>query len=86
MSDDDKPLDLRDKLALEILNGLLAGDPTYCSKHSGAIKGVGASITFYNSLKNPRDQEEAKKKAEHLIRTSYMMADIMRKVRLTAFT
>jgi hypothetical protein len=86
MSDEEeKPLDLRDKLALEILNGLLASDPTNYSEASGSIWGTGAYIGHLYASKVPRDQQDAKDRAEQLIRTAYMMADVMRKVRLTAF-
>jgi hypothetical protein len=77
MSDDEKPLDLRDKLAVEILNGLLA---------SGGVEQSGQLIHKYYSGKDEVDRERATILAERLIRTAYMMADIMRKVRLTAFT
>lgn len=86
MSDEEKPLDLRDKLALEILNGLLANDPTYYSTNMGNVLGVGANIHHYHKSSFEPDKEKARLQAEELIRTAYMMADVMRKVRLTAFT
>jgi hypothetical protein len=35
---------------------------------------------------DPNDQKQAKAKAESTIRMAYMMADIMRKVRLDVFS
>ena len=83
--EEEKPLDLRDKLALEILNGLLANDPTYYAGGLGSAKGIGAQIHHYYDSTHESDKEIAKLRAEKLIRTAYMMADVMRKVRLTAF-
>lgn len=83
--EEEKSLDLRDKLALEILNGLLANDPTYYSGGLGSVKGIGAQIHHYYDSSDESDKEVAKLRAEKLIRTAYMMADMMRKVRLTAF-
>ena len=76
MSDDEKPLDLRDKIAIEILGGMLANEKT-----SSMI----SEICSYHSSKNLDDRNHAHKRAENVVRAAYVMADIVRKVRLTAF-
>lgn len=94
MDDDDK-LTLRDKLAIEILNGALANGRDQTST-------IMADVVYYlvpdyqSDGSDPKhDQavkirdEQSAKAAEHrmerLIRSCYKMADIMRKVRLTPF-
>lgn len=84
MSDEEKPLDLRDKLALEILNGLLSHskndvgslirDIVYHLNYDG--EGPAAVVT----------REQAAERIEEVVRSCYKVADIMRRVRLTAFT
>lgn len=85
MSDEEKPLDLRDKLALEILNGLLAGDITFYPPGSVKTRSVTHHIYSYCDSTDESDMKIAKEHSEKLIRMAYMMADMMRKVRLTAF-
>lgn len=73
MNDDDKML-LRDKLAIEILNGLLSTD---------GIKGMVSEYCAYFEDKGNKDHVEMR--MERLIRCSYKIADMMRKVRLATF-
>lgn len=73
---DDEHLQLRDKLAIEILNGLLA------SEKEGASKGF---ITMMNSQYDTW-RDEGVRKVEELIRSAYKIADLMRKIRLESFT
>lgn len=85
--DDEKPLDLRDKMALEILNGLLAGDTNAGRGSSGTTyKGLSVEIRKFYLSSDPENKERAKVYAEDLVRTAYMMADVMRKVRLDPFS
>lgn len=91
--DDEKPFDLRDKLAIEILNGLLASgrdqtstlvadlvhyvipEPTRGDDpHSKAVR-----------RQDAEDAEYAAKRLERIVRACYKTADIIRKVRLSAF-
>jgi hypothetical protein len=81
MSDEEKPMDLRDKMAMEILNGLLAGDPNR-SNHEGASTFI---THHFGKDMGEESKRWARNKAEQLIRTAYMMADIARKVRIGAF-
>jgi hypothetical protein len=82
--DDEKPFDLRDKIALELLNGLIS---------SGNIRSndMIADLTEYMLYGNSKDKgdltmrEFAVKRFEHIIRSCYVAADIMRKVRLSSF-
>ena len=86
MSDEEKPLDLRDKLAIEILNGLISGDIQFYGMGGTTPRSVAQHIYSYYDSDSVSDKEEAQRQSERLIRTAYMMADVMRKVRLTAFT
>jgi hypothetical protein len=78
MSDDkDKPLELRDQLALSILNGMM-------SSGTGYIKWL-IEHSSYNISEHPNYQDSFEKHSAHLIRLAYYLADQMRKIRLTAF-
>lgn len=78
MSDSDDEMSLRDKLAIEILNTFLVAD-----------QGKQFSIV-QEFIKNfdSEDKDESKwvsQKAERLVRSAYKFADIVRKVRMSAF-
>ncbi len=75
---DEKELDLRDKIALEILNGIL-------SNASDNNSMVVADVRFYINHKDASIRDTAAERMEDLIRSCYRLADIVRKVRLTAF-
>ena len=74
--DDEKPLDLRDKLAMEVLNGLLSSGKDQSDVFM-------SNITYY--LHNPDYEKGTSLEIEKTIRSCYKVADIIRKVRLTAF-
>ena len=76
--DDEKPLDLRDKLAMEILNGILSNGS---AKSAYNVE----DIIIYSGLKDQTVREAALVRMEQIIRYCYKVADIIRKVRLTAF-
>jgi hypothetical protein len=73
--DDEKPFDLRDKIALEVLNGILSN-----SKNEKAR-------VFLYELSNLDDgrKKYAEEEVRLLIRNCYKVAEIVRKVRLTTF-
>jgi len=73
---DDKPLDLRDKLAIEILNGILASD----KGHDRA-----ADIINYINHENDNWHQGAVERTEKIVRNCYKVADIIRKIRLSTF-
>lgn len=74
--EDDKRFDLRDKLAIEILNGILASD----KGHNCA-----ADIIQYINNENNIWHRAAVERTEKIIRNCYKVADIIRKVRLSTF-
>jgi hypothetical protein len=69
--EDDKPLDLRDKFALDILNGILSNDKI--SNWSTIFNG-----DYYTHTLNDEQLME-------LVRTAYKISDMMRKVRIGSF-
>ena len=77
--EDDDLLTIRDKFAIEILNGLLQRESITLG---GPISGfVGMYLDNHNSdFVNQRIQE-----MKAIIRAAYKMADIMREVRLATF-
>lgn len=74
--EDDKPIDLRDKLAIEILNAILSSDKG--QDHADDI------IQYINN-ENDKWHDGAVERMEKIIRNCYKVADIMRKVRLSTF-
>ena len=81
--DEEKPMDLRDKLAIEILNGIL-------SHSKNENNGIISDIVFYVNYdcvgpEADRLKEVHTQKVERVVRACYKVADIMRKVRLSAF-
>lgn len=73
--DDDK-FDLRDKLAIEILNAVLSSE-----KGNERVQ----DITIYLSSETKSWAEGAHERLDRLIRSCYKVADMMRKVRMSAF-
>ena len=80
---DEKPLDLRDRLAIEVLNGVISN-----RKSDDVIKDILHFITYNDSdvATRERVEENATKRIEKVIRNCYKVADIMRKIRLESFT
>jgi hypothetical protein len=83
--DDERPFDLRDKLAIEILNGVLS----HSKSDTGNIISNVVHYISYDSESDGQDkrriEEVAAKQIERTIRACYKVADIMRRVRLSAF-
>jgi hypothetical protein len=77
MADEEKPLDLRDRLAMEILNGLLSNSKSSVASYVEREDGITST--------NPAWTENSSQHVERIIRACYKAADIMRKVRLTVF-
>jgi hypothetical protein len=75
--DDEKPFELRDRIALEILNGIIGNS----SKNNIAIQ----NLLFYINHPDRQVCDGSEKDFEQLIRSCYKVADIMRKVRLSTF-
>jgi len=75
--DDEKPIDLRDRIALEILNGII----------SHSHREVYEARTFFDFINHPdeNNQRHAATHFEKLVRACYKAADIVRKVRLSSF-
>ena len=73
---DNKPLELRDQLALSILSGLLSSDNPNLE--------MNIIIGKFNSKVSDR-KEMADIKTRELIELAYYLADQMRKVRLSSF-
>ena len=73
MSDEEKPLDLRDKIAIEIFNGLVS-----CGKFNN--EDIILVLRKEGSLK-----EGAEERMETWIRGCYKAADTFRKIRLSSF-
>lgn len=83
--DDEKPFDLRDRIALEILNGIIS-NPVDINRST--ISDLIHYITYTNDcddMSAKKQQEYAAKSFEKLIRGCYKVADIVRKVRLSTF-
>lgn len=74
--DDEKPFELRDKLAVEILNGIL-------SSEQGGDRV--ADIIYYVNCDDENGARRAVERMEKVICSCYRVADIMRKVRLSTF-
>jgi hypothetical protein len=75
--DNEKSMELRDQLALSILNGLLS--------HSSKTEHSVESILNYLLSKDEQLAKNGLIPAEELVRISYALADIMRKIRMSAF-
>lgn len=74
--DEEKPFDLRDRIAMEILNGVLSND------HG---KNRAEDIDRFLDNEDTDWGKDTPKRVERLIRNCYRVADIVRKVRLSAF-
>lgn len=86
LMDDEKPFDLRDRIAIEVLNGLVSnanardGNDTY--------RDILYYLTYSHSYEDSSAREQqrcAEQRFERIIRNCYKVADIMRKVRLSTF-
>lgn len=83
----EKPLDLRDKIALEVLNGIIANS----KDNNDTTKDLLFYLTYDldtvvgDDREAKKQKEYAAKRFERLIRGCYRVADIMRKVRLSTF-
>lgn len=77
------PFNLRDRIAIEVLNGIISGS----GKDSSIRSDVISYLNYESEDKRIQEdqQELAKDRIEKLIRGCYKVADIMRKVRLSAF-
>lgn len=82
---DDKPLDLRDKIAIEILNGILAGASGATTESIHELHKAVRNHYYYFDKDNPDDKDSTHKGIERVCRYAYSIADIMRKVRLDTF-
>jgi CRISPR/Cas system-associated endonuclease Cas3-HD len=82
---DEKPLDLRDKIAIEVLNGVISNSKENNDSISDLLYYMTYAINRPGDLSAQKTQEEAQKKFEKIIRNCYKIADIMRKVRLQVF-
>jgi len=83
--EDDKPIELRDKLAIEILNGLLASNQNaHDGTPHGIVYGIGLELIASFSGDQAR-QDYGINLAEQYCRAAYRIADIMRRVRMQAF-
>ena len=81
MNDSDETLSIRDKIALEVLHALIARIPSKESPYSDPLK-------FFLEYWDAKDHEQnkyANERMEHMVRTAYRIADIVRRVRLSAF-
>ena len=82
--DDEKPLDLRDKIALELLNGIISSGN---DKSKSVVNDITEYLLYGKSI-NREDlawRQSAVLRLEHVIRSCYVVADIVRKVRLSSF-
>ena len=73
---DEKPIELRDQIAISILNGILS---------SNIKKDSIQDIFEFLFAKDKSQKEHANKQVENIVRISYGIADIVRKVRLSTF-
>lgn len=85
MSDEEeKPLDLRDKIALEVLNGLIS----HSKNDTGNLI---ADIFHYINYRSEdvrymnKIRKDSSERLERAVRACYKVADIVRKVRLSSF-
>lgn len=76
----DDDLTIRDKFAIAILQSVLSNSEVTASRKFGLID----YLDSFDS-KNTTYSKEAFQSMERRIRACYMLADIMRKVRLTTF-
>lgn len=87
ISSAEKPLDLRDHLAIEVLNGILSNSKA--GDTGDFVRDLLHYIHYDNESisdgERKKAQEGAAKRIEKLIRSCYKVADIMRKVRLSTF-
>jgi hypothetical protein len=74
MSDEEKPIDLRDKIAIEIFNGLMSSGKFNVDDVTGLLRDEGTAVRIY-----------AQERTEQAVRGCYKIADIFRKVRLSSF-
>ena len=74
--DDEKPLELRDQLAIQILQAML------CNEDSKDF--INHYFQHWNNESNNWKDSMAER-AENRIRAAYKLADMMRKVRMAAF-
>jgi hypothetical protein len=73
---DEKPIELRDQIAISILNGVLSSN----------IRKNSFEYAFeFLFVKDKSQKEHAHKSIENIVRFSYGVADIVRKVRLSTF-
>lgn len=79
--DDEKPLELRDKLAIEIFNGILA----HSKNDTGSLIIDIVHHINYDEPDSDRIEKNAARRIERVVQACYKVADIMRKVRLSAF-
>jgi hypothetical protein len=81
--DNEKPIDLRDKIALEVLNAIIS--------NSRDGNSTTQDILYYIEYDSSEDQENkiqrsyAEKRFTKIVRSCYRVADIVRKVRLSPF-
>jgi hypothetical protein len=74
--DNEKPMELRDQLALQILQAI------FCNE---ASKDFLITYIYHFDDKDTSWAKNVNDRAEERIRAAYKIADIMRKVRLPAF-
>ncbi len=80
MAEENDKLTLRDKLAVEVLNGMLANEKVATNKTVDFIS-YGLNYEEWNAP----NRRLAEQQMTQLIRAAYKIADIIRKVRLTTF-
>jgi hypothetical protein len=81
--EDEKSFDMRDRIALEVLNGIISN-----AKDSDLVKELTQYLTYSSETDvSTRKEVEAacSKKIERIVRNCYKVADIVRKVRLSSF-
>jgi hypothetical protein len=83
--EDDKPMELRDKLAIEILSAVLAAEGSYQTYAGYYHRGICIGIVDMLNCQSLQDQENGVKQFENIARAAYKMADIMRRVRMSSF-
>ncbi len=76
---DDEQMTLRDRFAMEVLNGILSNEKT------GDTSDGFRAILHYLFHKDEHLRNGYRTIAEELVRSCYAMADIIRKVRLSTF-
>ena len=80
---EEKPLELRDQMALSILNGLLSNSNISNLLANNSTISMSNIIAFFDK-ENPKNNR-AKEDTQKLIRFVYYLADQMRQVRLGSF-